>query len=149
MAILLFLRRVTFAWGTPGGLDLWEPPGCWFLSAYLYQEALFPAVQNFRSVAQRSTGASSQWLLLEVVAFVLKPSLGPCCGPRRALQSLLGASYLTLHEVLLPLGSEGFLSPNSSFSLGTLASLRDLVLQAFNRKLLPPVLNLPPGKWGL
>lgn len=84
-----------------------EPPGCWFLSAYLYQEALFPAVQNFRSVAQREQDFS-QWLLLEVVAFVLKPSLGPCCGPLGNLR-ITPRRFPTSHctRCFFLLGSEG------------------------------------------
>ena len=74
-----------------GGLDLWGTsrklvPECPSVPGGLVS----CRIQNFWLVALRQQDFG-QWLLLEVVAFVLKPSLGPCCGPLGNLSMLLGA----------------------------------------------------------
>lgn len=112
-----------------------EPPGCWFLRARLYQEAVSCRAQNFQSVALREQDFG-QWLLLEVVAFVLKPRLGLCCGPLSNLSIPL--PHFTSHcmRCFFLLGSEGpYPTPQTLPPFRFCPSLRDLVMQAFNPKL--------------
>lgn len=112
-----------------------EPPGCWFRRARLYQEAVSCRVQNFQSVALREQDFG-QCLLLEVVAFVLKPSPGLCCGPLSNLSIPLRRFTSHCMSCFFLLGSEGpYPTPQTLPPFRFCPSLRDLVMQAFNPKL--------------
>ena len=151
IAILLFLRRVTFPWGAPG--RSWPVGNLQEAGSWVPVCTRRPCFLQNPEFLVSSTEAARLWPVAAAWSCSICPEAQPgpvLWTPRQSFNA--PRCFSTSHHTrcFFLWGSKGphptpWTLPPPRFC----PSLRDLVLQAFNPKLLPPVLNLPPGKWGL